>query len=212
MTVRNTIIALMCMLLQGCCVGPDDLQPYKRDTGVFDPGGIRIRLDFLNSGIEEGYGTEGMARLARWIIEVWEEKDYPNLERLTECMSNQHIIIADDVIYERYCPPDSSGCMFYSNDLCGAVDGEIAWIAREHQYEEDYYGLFVHEMVHGAGGCGFGNSNADHDDERLWASISLDSVQWLAMEKEREWLKEQEHMRQERNRILCETFGVECSN
>jgi hypothetical protein len=30
------------------------------------------------------------------------------------------------------------------------------------------------------------------------------------MEKERKWLEEQEHMRQERNRILCETFGVEC--
>ena len=181
-------------------IGPGDLEPLDeplevtldidaKDLGGYRDGGPWVTISYEDAEHKTAIlSASRIALLAKTLIDVWEEKEYPNLDAVTDRLSRFHIFaIANDDTFARFKYPDlyaenptaaleklgTSGAFCYPHGDARYTDvPESArfFIVIKGEFLTEYWGreTVLHELMHPALAAGFGDSDPDHAMADMW--------------------------------------------
>lgn len=118
----------------------------------------------------------------QWAVEqAWNivHPEYP----IQDCLTNIYVYVpATEEELNDWCDKtDIAACIYASGPWPKGVarvgDGPLMLIHPDYFASLDhpsvYGGLYVHELLHRASYCGFGDADTDHNDPRIWYPVAM---------------------------------------
>lgn len=175
------VYILLMLLLVGCKLGPKNYERYETDmeTVTTVEGTFFVTVDYLQE-TKKTYRPNDLARLTTFILQTSRSKYPGQTPQVQECMDVFTVIVADDEEhYHKFDDPDKSGAIVAKagNWRFPKVPGtDFVFAIKQTPYEEPNFSLMLHELGHIYRYCKFGGADSNHNDERIWAKLSQDSV------------------------------------
>jgi hypothetical protein len=172
------------------------------DKGGYPNEGPYVTIAYENSEHKSSIlSASRIALLAHILIDVWDERELPNLDAVKQRFSRFHLFaLASDDTYARFKFPDlyaenpnkaidklsDSGafCFSHGNDRYTDVpENSQFFIVIKGEFLKQEWGkeTVLHEMVHAALDAGYGDSDSDHARSDFWLPRSgIDNGSFMA--------------------------------